>query len=170
MRKYLLFLFIIAFGSLCCPAQQGEPTRNIVHSIMESTDSTVVIEIPQSLLRELTPAPKVEKPTTERRRDNREKLTGPRRVPGYRIQIFSDSRNQATLQSRARVRTSQVLARFPHYAHQVYTISKAPNLYTRIGNFATRAEANSALSELRRAFPAFSGELRVVNSDVIIGR
>lgn len=87
---------------------------------------------------------------------------------GYRIQVFSDGRNPATLQSRARARGNAIVARFPKYRGQIYSFSAAPNWYTRIGNFTTQEEANSALAELKRAFPAFAAEMRVVKSQITI--
>ena len=60
------------------------------------------------------------------------------------------------------------MARFPKYRGQVYTFSSSPNWYCRVGNFRTAAEANAALAELKRAFPAFASEMRTVKSTVIL--
>lgn len=87
---------------------------------------------------------------------------------GYRIQVFGDGRNPATLQARARARGNAIVARFPKYRGQVYSFSAAPNWYTRIGNFKTADEAANAMAELKRAFPAFAGEMRVVKSQITI--
>lgn len=91
-----------------------------------------------------------------------------RKMQGYRIQVFSDGRNPQTLQARARARGNAVVAKFPKYRGQVYTFSSSPNWYTRIGNFETQAEASKALGELKRAFPQFAGEMRIVKSQVTI--
>lgn len=93
---------------------------------------------------------------------------GTYRTMGYRIQVFSDGRNQHTLEARANARGNAVLSRFPKYKGQVYTFSKSPNWFTRIGNFETMEDANSALKELKRAFPSFSGEMRIVKCEVLI--
>lgn len=87
---------------------------------------------------------------------------------GFRIQVFSDGRNPATLQARAQARGNAIVARFPKYRGQVYSFSSAPNWYTRIGNFKTSDEANEALMELKRAFPSFAAEMRVVKSQITI--
>lgn len=87
---------------------------------------------------------------------------------GYRIQVFSDGRNPSTLQARAKARGNAIVAKFPKYRGQVYSFSSAPNWYTRIGNFQTSGEANAALAELKRAFPAFAAEMRVVKSQITI--
>lgn len=95
---------------------------------------------------------------------------GPYKGPGYRIQVFSDGSNPSTLQSRAKARGNAIVAKFPKYKGQVYSFSSSPNWYTRVGNFKTSEEASKALSELKRAFPSFAGEMRVVKSQVVINK
>ncbi len=141
----------------------GQP--NIVESIIASSDSTITIDIPDALLKELLPG--TQAPARKLKR-NVERQRRPGIVSGYRIQIFADGRNQTTLQARARARANAVLSRFPEFRHQVYSFSKAPTWYTRVGNFATREEAQAALAKLRRAFPSFSREIRIVKSDVVV--
>lgn len=87
---------------------------------------------------------------------------------GYRIQVFSDGRNPSTLQARAQARGNAIVAKFPKYRGQIYSFSAAPNWYTRIGNFKTQEEASKALAELKRAFPGFAAEMRVVKSQITI--
>lgn len=95
-------------------------------------------------------------------------MPGINKMPGYRIQVFSDGRNQHSLESRARARGSAIVARFPKYRGQVYTFSSAPNWYARVGNFRSQEEAASALAELKRAFPQFASEMRVVRSRIVV--
>lgn len=90
------------------------------------------------------------------------------KVQGYRIQVFSDGRNPSTLQSRAKARGNAIVARFPKYRGQVYTFSSSPNWYTRVGNFESQKDAAAALAELKRAFPAFAAEMRVVKSPITV--
>lgn len=106
--------------------------------------------------------------------DSKTKNSGPvikpgiNKLTGYRIQVFSDGRNQHSLESRAKARGNAIASMFPKYRGQVYTLSNAPNWYTRVGNFRTQAEAESALTELKRAFPQFSSEMRVVKSQIVV--
>ena len=93
---------------------------------------------------------------------------GVHKFQGFRIQVFSDGSNQATLQTRAKARGNAIVAKFPKYRGQVYSFSKSPNWYTQVGNFLTQEEANKALAELKRAFPNFANEMRVVKSKVTI--
>ncbi|MCM1006281.1 MAG: SPOR domain-containing protein [Prevotella sp.] len=176
MKSFLVVFVLLA----CCLAGNAipQPKQNIVETLIEESDSTISFEFSPSLKKDFIPEVQ-QKPAPQPTTNNvvrpraAETVTMPeRKTPtrtnGYRIQIFSDGRNQATLQSRARARAKQILSRFPKYNHQVYSFSRVPNYYTRIGNFATRSEANAALQELRRAFPALAGEMRVVSSEVII--
>lgn len=96
--------------------------------------------------------------------------SGLQKRQGYRIQVFGDGRNPATLQARAQARGNAIVAKFPKYRGQIYSFSSAPNWYTRIGNFKTQEEAGRALAELKRAFPSFSAEMRVVKSPITIIR
>lgn len=93
---------------------------------------------------------------------------GVHKMDGYRIQVFSDGRDPKTLQARARARGNAIVAKFPKYRGQVYSFSSSPNWYTRVGNFRTSQEASAALAELKRAFPSFAGEMRVVKSPITI--
>lgn len=115
-----------------------------------------------------TPTPTKPAPKTKDKETAKVSSSGPHQETGFRIQIFSDGRDQRTLADRARTRSNSVIARFPKYRNQVYSFSKAPNYYTRVGNFRTQKEASAALAELRRAFPSFAGEMRIVKSNIIV--
>lgn len=154
------------------------PQQAIVEQLVEASDGTLTIILSPSLYKEFeNEVPAVPAAKTNETKTNVDQASSVESTPkkalrtsGFRIQIFGDGRDQSTLQERARARAKQILEKFPKYNRQVYSFSKAPNYYTRIGNFATREEANKALNELRRAFPAFAGEIRVVQSEVILNR
>lgn len=154
----LLFLFSMTF-SMHLEAQSAEPP-NVVEKIMENSNGNIIIDIPQSILSTIL------QPSTKKSQG--ELKAGINKIAGYRIQVFSDGRNQSTLESRAKARGSMILSKFPKYKGQIYTFSSSPNWYTRVGNFRTSAEANSALTELKKAFPNFSSEMRVVKSQIVV--
>lgn len=145
---------------------QNQPT-NIVERIQTQSGGEIQIDIPDDILRDLleTPQPKVQQPHAGQR-PGQGAARPAKNGQGFRIQIFGDGRNPATLRTRATARANAVCSRFPKYRGQIYSFSKAPNWYTRVGNFRTREEANAALAELRRAFPAFASEMRVVQSAI----
>ena len=140
-------------------------TRNPVREITESSEGNVVIEIPENILENLLASPQAKKSSGGERGNAR---PGIRKSQGYRIQVFSDGRNQHSLEARAKARGNAIVAKFPKYRGQVYTFSSSPNWYTRVGNFSSSSEASNALNELKRAFPSFAGEMRIVRSQIVI--
>lgn len=129
--------------------------------IMEESNGNISIDIPESIMTYL-----LQNPST--RKGNADLKAGINKIAGYRIQVFSDGRNQSTLESRAKARGNMILSKFPKYKGQIYTYSSSPNWYTRVGNFRTAAEANSALTELKKVFPNLSTEMRVVKSQIVV--
>ncbi len=137
----------------------GPEYENIVERIEAESNGNVIIEIDDDLLEKILTDPGV----TVRKKETKD----PNAMRnGYRIQVFSDGRNQSSLEARAKARGNAIVARFPKYRGQVYTFSSAPNWYTRIGNFRNEEEAQKALDELKRSFPNFSSEMRVVRSKI----
>lgn len=134
---------------------------NIVERIVNESDGNVIIEIDPDLLEQILTDPDL----GVRKKDTKDPNA---KLNGYRIQVFSDGRNQSSLEARAKARGNAIVARFPKYRGQVYTFSSAPNWYTRIGNFRTEEEARKALDELKRSFPNFSSEMRVVKSKISV--
>ncbi len=137
----------------------GPEYENIVERIEAESNGNVIIEIEEDLLEKILTDPGVAVKKKETRDPNATRN-------GYRIQVFSDGRNQSSLEARAKARGNAIVARFPKYRGQVYTFSSAPNWYTRIGNFRNEEEAQKALDELKRSFPNFSSEMRVVKSKI----
>lgn len=166
-RIKLLSLIITAAGTSVVPvaAQSiGEaPDKNAVERIILESKGSVEIDIPDNILSLIMSD-----------QDAPKKQTGPaikpgiNKINGFRIQVFSDGRNQHSLEARAKARGSAILAKFPKYRGQVYTHSSAPNWYTRVGNFRTPGEASAALAELKRAFPKYASEMRVVRSHIVV--
>jgi hypothetical protein len=70
-------------------------------------------------------------------------------VPGYRIQLFSDSGNDA--KDKANKVKSNFLAKYPD--ESTYLQYTEPNFKIRVGNFRTRLEAEKFFAELSPDFP-----------------
>lgn len=163
--------FVVAAGLQCIPVvAQSERSNHeiqptVVDVIEKESNGNVKINIPDNILElilsDLEPPKKSITPTIR---------PGVNKLGGYRIQVFSDGRNQHSLEARAKARGSAIVTRFPKYRGQIYTFSSAPNWYTRVGNFRSQQEANAALLELKRAFPQFAPEMRVVKSQIVIIR
>ena len=160
LKRFLSLILLSLIGIFIFPGQLSGQ-ENEIEKIMKASEGKIIIDIPEPILEGILQ-------TQTGRKGSADLKTGINKLSGYRIQVFSDGRNQNTLESRAKARGNAILSKFPKYKGQVYTFSRSPNWYTRIGNFRTQAEANSALTELKKAFPGFSSEMRVVKSQIIV--
>lgn len=168
----LLAVAVLPAFSVTTPQQPAEPApvQSVIDKIMEESEGNIQILIDPDLMQNIMEAPHgaVKQKTTVKKTTTPKMKAG--KMPGFRIQVFSDGRNQNSLEARAKARGNAIAARFPKYRGQVYTYSSAPNWITRVGNFPTAAEANAALSELKRSFPNFAGEMRVVKAEIYVIR
>lgn len=158
----MAFITIVMMPFYVSAQTQDNEPANVAERIESESGGNVDIEIPDDILNQLL------KQETVRGHGGPALRPGLNKVSGYRVQVFSDGRHPTTLESRAKARGSAIVARFPKYRGQVYTHSSAPNWYTRIGNFKSSAEAASAMAELKRAFPQFASEMRVVKSQIVV--
>lgn len=146
-------------------ASGEEEQLTVIEKIAEESNGNIDIIVDGDLARRiLTP------PESRKKKGGGGQVIRPgiNKISGYRIQVFSDGRNQHSLEARAKARGSAIVAKFPKYRGQIYTFSSSPNWYTRVGNFTSAAEADRALGELRNAFPAFAQEMRVVKSQIVV--
>lgn len=158
-------MILVTTGVLATPvaAQNESSSASAVERIEAGSQERIKITIPDFILDLLMSD-----------QDKEKKQTGPvirpgvNKLNGFRIQVFSDGRSAHSLESRAKARGSAIVAKFPKYRGQVYTFSSAPNWYTRIGNFQTQQEAAKALTELKKSFPQFASEMRIVKSQIVI--
>ncbi|MBD5228082.1 MAG: SPOR domain-containing protein [Bacteroidales bacterium] len=152
----------LLLGVALCPLRsfaQSESPRKVVENIESESEGFILIDAPEDLLDTLLANP-------DKKSHNGSGNKG-YQASGFRIQVFSDGRNQHSLESRAKARGAAIVSKFPKYRGQIYSFSSSPNWYTRVGNFRSQAEANQALAELKRAFPQFASEMRVVKSKII---
>lgn len=158
----------VSFPTAAQSTTDSEPeqeNRTFVERIVTESKGNVEIDIPEKILSDIINDTDSQKKSSGQSQNLR---PGINKMNGFRIQVFSDGRNQTTLESRAKARGSAIVAKFPKYRGQVYTFSSSPNWYTRIGNFRNQADANKALEELKRAFPGYSSEMRIVRSPIVI--
>lgn len=138
--------------------QSESSHKAVVENIESESEGFILIEDPDDLLDQLLANPEEKKSHSSGNKSYQ--------TTGYRIQVFSDGRNQHSLESRAKARGAAIVSKLPKYRGQVYSFSSSPNWYTRVGNFKTQAEANQALAELKRMFPQYASEMRVVKSKI----
>ena len=174
MRNIIIIITLFSFVGILAqtksktpattPSETPQALPNPVEVIMSESEGNIDIDIPDDIMVNITQ----NLSSSNGVKGNNVLKTGVNRLNGYRIQVFSDGRNQSTLESRARARGNLILNKFPKYKGQIYTFSNSPNWYCRVGNFRSSEEANEAMAELRRAFPNFSTEMRIVKSPIVI--
>lgn len=164
--RLIAILAAAGMASACFAQNENEPTQNVrIKEIIEQ-EAIANYDIPEDIITNLGMNPgALKKPGAVVKKRGESAI---QKRQGYRIQVFSDGRNPSTLQARAKARGNAIVAKFPKYRGQIYSFSSSPNWYTRIGNFKTSEEANTAMAELKRAFPGFAAEMRVVKSQITI--
>ena len=147
--------------SVCSAAIADVNTVTIVDHITTGTDN--VINQPDELFKRLVPV--IETKVSDEDDDDREETARPTngRSAGYRVQVFSDN-NVRTAKAEAASKQRIISARFPQY--QTYVKYTSPYWRLKVGDFRTQQEANAAADELRKAFPAYSKEIRVVRDRI----
>lgn len=90
-------------------------------------------------------------------------VSRPRSGTGYRVEVFADN-NVRTAKSRATAKQRNIKARLPQY--RVYLTFQSPYWRVRVGDFRTRGEAEGAMAEIRRLFPSYSSDLRIVRDRI----
>lgn len=164
---WTLIVFPAIAQAISVPSTPGEsaatPGQTCIENIQLVSDGNIEIYIDNKIIDLIFSEPSTQSTGTRKATKKVEKQVN----KGYRVQVFGEAGNQATLASRCRARGSMVLAKFPKYRGQLYIFSKSPNWYCRVGNFKTSAEAAKAAAEIRRAFPQFAGEVRTVQSTIV---
>lgn len=97
--------------------------------------------------------------------DDNGNQSGTRRGVGYRVQVFSDN-NSRTAKNEARSKARNISARFPE--HRTYVIYNSPYWRLKVGDFRSQTEANEFAEEIRKAFPSYAKEVRVVRDRITV--
>lgn len=148
-----MLALIILSGSAAF-AQESKP--NIFDALQQDKPGTGVIVITQS--------PAIEELIGKKADplENARIIGGYAILRGYKIQAYSG--NRANSRSIASNRERQINALYPELMPVVEY--DAPFWRLRVGNFVEREEAQEALKDLRKSFPAFSREMYIVRSQI----
>ncbi len=147
----------VAYGTL----HADVATTTIVDHITMGTANTVTQ--PDALLQRLMPAEGTDVEEEKEKTETARPTSG--RMAGYRVQVFSDN-NARTAKAEANSKQRRISSKFPQF--QTYVMYTSPYWRLKVGDFRTQQEANAAADELRKAFPAYSKEIRVVRDRVNI--
>ncbi len=139
--------------------------ETIVEHINSNSDSIVFIIQPKEMDARIAPTFESNIESKKSTTDNQQKINGKTRVGGYRIQVFSDN-NAHTAKSEAQTKASNISSRFPQY--RTYIVYNSPYWRLKVGDFLSEEEAYEAIQELKRAFPAYGKEMRIVRDWVSV--
>lgn len=89
-------------------------------------------------------------------------VSGTTKVAGYRVQVFSDN-NARSAKSEARNKAQAISERTNLRTYVVY---QSPFWRLKVGDFTTRAEAENAADLIKKEFPSYAREVRVVRDRI----
>ena len=164
IRRFTLALIMVA-AAITISAQQPD-TLNIVGHI--TADGVNTVTQPAALMKLLkrSSATSVTQSHAADESAESEKAESPgskSRVAGYRVQVFSDN-NSSTAKNEARAKARNISERFPEW--RTYVIYNSPYWRLKVGDFRTQREADDAAEDIKRAFPSYGKEVRVVRDRI----
>lgn len=83
---------------------------------------------------------------------------------GYRIQLFSD--NKRNSREEAELRSGVVAGDMPEIP--IYVTYLSPFWRLRVGDYRTYEEANAQMQILKKKFPKYSVEMRIVKDEIVL--
>lgn len=144
------FSTVLAFS----PAEQSEKANgNIMERLERIEGITIVqpVELRERLIQPVQSAATA-KSQANAQADQRSKSGT------FRIEVFADNSRNAKSQATAKLRNVQ--SRFPQYPATINF--ESPFWRVRVGEFRSKGDADSALQEIRQAFPSYTPYLRVI--------
>lgn len=82
---------------------------------------------------------------------------------GYRVEVFADN-NVRTAKVKAAATKRVLQQKFP--GNPVYLVFDAPFWRVRMGDYTSRAAAESAMADARRSLPHLSSDIRIVRCQI----
>lgn len=134
-------------------------------------ESGVTVEGPDALMRRALPgaagsvtsaAGNVDE-AAEEAETERAVRTKSGKTVGFRVQVYADN-NARSAKVEARQRERAIGQQFPAYS--TYVSYASPYWRLRVGDFPTQYDAEKAASEIRKAFPRYAREVRVVRDRI----
>lgn len=153
--------FSLLAAAFCQPvsAEESSKTMSLIDHIQ--SDSIIEIIAPVGLEQRLSPSEVTDAQSSQEGKTGGSTV----RSGGYRIQVFSDN-NARSAKTEARTQARNISARFPQ--HRTYVVYNAPFWRLKVGDFRNQQDAQQAADEIKRAFPSYSREVRVVRDRVSI--
>lgn len=154
-RSLFTLLFLAACGTFTAQAQAYSIDTTIVQSLGRSLDGARVVLHQDSALdvrlSRNSGTLKVDK-------------DGNIATQGYRIQLFSD--NKRNSREEAELRSDVVAQDMPQIP--IYVTYLSPFWRLRVGDYRTFEEANVQMQQLKKKFPKYSVEMRIVKDEIVL--
>ena len=154
-RSLFTLLFLAACGTFTAQAQAYSIDTTIVQSLGRSLDGARVVLHQDSALdvrlSRNSGTLKVDK-------------DGNIATQGYRIQLFSDNRRNS--REEAELRSDVVAQDMPQIP--IYVTYLSPFWRLRVGDYRTFEEANAQMQQLKKKFPKYSVEMRIVKDEIVL--
>ena len=154
-RSLFTLLFLAACGTFTAQAQAYSIDTTIVQSLGRSLDGARVVLHQDSALdvrlSRNSGTLKVDK-------------DGNIATQGYRIQLFSD--NKRNSREEAELRSDVVAQDMPQIP--IYVTYLSPFWRLRVGDYRTFEEANAQMQQLKKKFPKYSVEMRIVKDEIML--
>ena len=154
-RSLFSLLFLAACGTFTAQAQAYSIDTTIVQSLGRSLDGARVVLHQDSALdvrlSRNSGTLKVDK-------------DGNIATQGYRIQLFSD--NKRNSREEAELRSDVVAQDIPQIP--IYVTYLSPFWRLRVGDYRTFEEANAQMQQLKKKFPKYSVEMRIVKDEIVL--
>lgn len=154
-RSLFSLLFLAACGTFTAQAQAYSIDTTIVQSLGRSLDGARVVLHQDSALdvrlSRNSGTLKVDK-------------DGNIATQGYRIQLFSD--NKRNSREEAELRSDVVAQDMPQIP--IYVTYLSPFWRLRVGDYRTFEEANAQMQQLKKKFPKYSVEMRIVKDEIVL--
>lgn len=163
--KRIYLIAPVMLSVLMASSQTVEQTDS-VNSIVNRINASEVITIdqPAALQQRIVQSPTDEaQASADAEEDNKPKKKGVQ--PGYRVLVFADN-NARTAKNRANTVARRVAGAVP--GQRTYVVYESPYWRMKLGDFTNREDAEKAASIIRRKFPSYSSEVRVIRDRVVI--
>lgn len=150
-------------------ASSDSVAENNIVARINAPASAVAVEMPNAMLERLFSTSTTaddsrdsEAETEEVEADKPARTKGTKSV-GYRVQVYADN-NARTAKATARQRERVISGAFPQYG--TYVTYASPYWRLRVGDFRSQYDAEKAAAEIKRAFPSFAREVRVIRDRI----
>lgn len=158
MNRFIHIFLLMVATSICATAQESTDSIEVINqpTIADhiNTLNIATINQPDKLNRRLIKA------TVEDKVEDDSQAT---QISGYRIQAFSGN-NARTAKRDADNRAVAISEKFPEYS--TYVTFDAPYWRLRVGDFTEYEDAAAILTNIKKEFPSFARELRLVRDKI----